>query len=162
MRNINLRSFDAKDAKTILGWCDNKRAFRLWSADRYRDYPAGPEDMTRQYEGENMFPMTATEGEDIVGHILLRYPSADHSVVRLGFIIVDSRKRGMGYGKQMILKALEYAKEKMGAERVTLGVFCENTSATECYKSAGFETIGTGEYMIDGEMWPEVEMECKL
>lgn len=160
--NITLRPFAAEDAPTILSWCKDKRAFRLWSADRYDHYPAAPEEMAKQYEGENLYPMTAISDGEIVGHILLRNPSGNKDIVRLGFIIVDSEKRGQGYGKQMILKAIEHAKEKMGAKRVTLGVFTDNTSAAECYKAAGFKTVGTDLYTIDDEEWPCLEMEYEL
>ena len=45
---------------------------KLWSADRYEDQPVQPSDMIAQYEGDNLFPMTIVDGEEIVGHILLR------------------------------------------------------------------------------------------
>lgn len=81
-----VRAFVYEDAKTILGWCKNKREFRLWSADRYKDYPATPDEMIRLYEGEGKFPLTMMEGGRIVGHIMLRYPSEDKDVIRLGFV----------------------------------------------------------------------------
>ena len=40
MNKMTLRPFKANDAETILGWCKDKHAFRLWSADRYEDFPA--------------------------------------------------------------------------------------------------------------------------
>ena len=36
---------------------------------------------------------------------------------------------------------------------ITLGVFCDNHSAVECYKSVGFRITGTDAYSIDGEEW---------
>ena len=45
------------------------------------------------------------------------------------------------------------------AKKVTLGVFCDNHSAFECYRSAGFTVIGNDSYMIDGEEWQGYEME---
>ena len=158
MNEIRLRPFAPKDAATILGWCKNKHAFRLWSAARYKDFPAQPEEMMKQYEGGNMFPLTAIDGEDLVGHILLRYPSKDKSVIRFGFVIVDDSKRGKGYGKQMLRLAIDYAQQELGATRITLGVFCDNSSAVECYQSVGFRIIGTDTYVIDGEEWKGFEM----
>ena len=78
-----------------------------------------------------MYPLTAIVGEEIVGHILLRHPSEDKSVIRFGFVIVDD----------------------------SLGVFCDNNSAVECYKSVGFRIIGIDSYVIDGEEWKGFEME---
>ena len=158
---MTLRPFVTNDAATILSWCKDKHAFRLWSADRYKDFPAKPEEMVRQYEGQNMYPLTAIVGEEIVGHILLRHPSEDKSVIRFGFVIVDDSKRGKGYGKQMLSLAIDYAQQELGAKRITLGVFCDNNSAVDCYKSVGFRISGTDAYVIDGEEWKGFEMELK-
>ena len=154
-----LRPFNINDAATILSWCKDNHAFRLWSADRYRDFPAKPEEMTEQYKGDNMYPLTAVVGDAIVGHILLRFPSEDKSLIRFGFVIVDDSKRGKGYGKHMLRLAVDYAQQILGANRISLGVFCDNLSAIECYKSVGFRIIGEDSYPIDGEEWKGFEME---
>jgi RimJ/RimL family protein N-acetyltransferase len=159
---MTLRPFSINDAETILSWCKDKHAFRLWSADRYKDFPAMPEEMMEQYEGENMYPLTAVVGERIVGHILLRFPSENKNVIRFGFVIVDDSKRGMGYGKQMLRLAIDFAQRKLDAQKITLGVFCDNHSAVECYKSVGFRITGTDSYPIDGEEWKGFEMEMEL
>ncbi len=154
-----LRPFIPDDASTILSWCKDRLAFRLWSADRYKDFPAQPEEMLQQYNGDNQFPLTAVEGETIIGHILLRFPTEDKTLVRFGFIIVDNTKRGKGYGKQMLRLAIEYAQRELGARRITLGVFCKNRSALNCYKSVGFSITGEEIYMIDGKEWKGFEMD---
>ena len=161
MNKMKLRPFNPNDAETILNWCKDKHTFRLWSADRYEDFPAQPEEMMKQYKGDNMYPLTAIVGEEIVGHILLRHPSEDKSVIRFGFVIVDDSRRGKGYGKQMLSLAINHAQLELGANRITLGVFCDNNSAVECYKSVGFRISGTDAYMIDGEEWNGYEMELK-
>ena len=102
---MTLRQFNINDASTILSWCKDKHAFRLWSADRYKDFP---------------------------------------------------------YGKQMLHLAIDYAKQELGAQKITLGVFCDNISAVECYKSVDFRTTGTDSYPIDGEDWKGFEMELML
>jgi RimJ/RimL family protein N-acetyltransferase len=156
---MQLRPFNPNDAEKILSWCRDKHAFRLWSADRYKDFPAQPEEMMKQYEGQNMYPLTAVVGKVIVGHILLRYPSNDRTHIRFGFVIIDDTNRGKGYGKQMLHLAIEYAQQNLGAKRISLGVFCDNLSALECYKSVGFRIIGEDTYLIDGEQWKGFEME---
>ena len=156
---MTLRPFVTNDAATILSWCKDKHAFRLWSADRYEGFPAQPEEMMRQYKGDNMYPLTAIVGEEIAGHILLRHPSEDKNVIRFGFVIVDDSKRGRGYGRQMLRLAIDYAHQQLGTRRITLGVFCDNLSAVECYKSVGFRIVGMDSYLIDGEEWKGYEME---
>ena len=156
---MTLRPFNINDVPTILSWCKDKHAFRLWSADRYKEFPAQPEEMLEQYKGDNMYPLTAVADDEIVGHLLLRYPMEDRTVVRFGFVIVDNSKRGMGYGKQMLRLAIDYAQQQLGTRRITLGVFCDNLSAVECYKSVGFRITGEDSYLIDGEEWKGYEME---
>ncbi len=155
---MTLRPFNINDAETILSWCKDKRSFRLWSADRYKDYPAQPSDMIAQYEDGNLFPMTMVDGDVIVGHILLRYPSASKSIIRFGFIIVDDTKRGMGYGRRLLQLAIDHACNQMGIKTITLGVFADNSSAIKCYQSVGFKITGEDFYMIDGEEWKGYEM----
>ena len=159
---MTLRPFNINDAPMILSWSKDKHAFRLWSANRYNDYPAQPEEMMEQYEDDNMYPLTSVVGEEVIGHILLRFPSEDKSIIRLGFVIVDDSKRGKGYGKQMLRLAIYYAQQELGAQKITLGVFCDNLSAVECYKSVGFRITGEDAYPIDGEEWKGFEMELIL
>lgn len=154
-----LRPFIYEDASIILSWCRNEREFRLWSADRYKEFPAKPEDMEAQYAAGEMFPLTMVEDGNITGHILLRYPSEDKTIIRFGFIIVDNTLRGKGYGKQLLQLAIDYALNKLGAQKITLGVFCDNLSAVECYKSVGFQIIDEDSYNIDDEIWEGYEME---
>ena len=177
---MTLRPFNINDAPTILSWCKDKHAFRLWSADRYKEFPAQPEEMIEQYNGNNMYPLTAVVGKEIIGHILLRFPSEDKSVIRFGFVIVDDSKRGKGYGKQfgfvivddskrgkgygkqMLQLAILKAKQDFGARNITLGVFDNNPSAIHCYESVGFVVTGTDTYAIDGEEWSGREMELVI
>ena len=63
---MTLRPFNINDAPTILSWCKDKHAFRLWSADRYKEFPAQPDEMIEQYKGENMYPLTAVVEEEII------------------------------------------------------------------------------------------------
>ena len=160
---MTLRPFNINDAPTILSWCKDKHAFRLWSADRYKEIPPKPEDMAAQYAAENVFPFTAVDDEgNIVGHIMLRYPEPSKTVIRLGFVIIDDQLRGKGYGKQMLQLAILKAKQDFGAQKITLGVFDNNPSAIHCYESVGFIVTDTDTYAIDGEEWTEKEMELVL
>lgn len=50
--------------------------------------------------------------------------------------------------------------EIYGAEEIRLGVFDNNESARNCYKSVGFKENGERkEYLIAGEKWVDIEME---
>lgn len=160
---LRLRPFKQIDAKTILGWIHTETDFRKWSADRYEQYPAVPDDMIRMYlqteQTADFFPMTAFDESGVVGHMILRF--TDPKTIRFGFVIVDAAKRGKGYGKAMLQLAIRYAKEFLGAEMITLGVFENNEAARYCYEAVGFREIAMQEeeyFEIQGEKWKCIEM----
>lgn len=156
---LRLRTYKPIDANTILTWCKDERSFRKWTSDRYDSFPITADDMNRKYvdfngdcaEPDNFYPMTAFDESGVVGHFIMRFTDEKKSVLRLGFVIVDDSKRGKGYGKGMILLALKYAFEIMKADKVTIGVFENNTPAYHCYQSAGFKEV-----VLEDEIWCEV------
>lgn len=156
---LRLRTYKPIDADTILTWCKDERSFRKWTSDRYDSFPITADDMNRKYvdfngdcvEPDNFYPMTAFDESGVVGHFIMRFTDEKKSVLRLGFVIVDDSKRGKGYGKGMILLALKYAFEIMKADKVTIGVFENNTPAHHCYQSAGFKEV-----VLEDEIWCEV------
>ncbi len=157
---MTLRPYIKTDAPTILSWIKDRAAFRKWCADRLPVYPPQPEDMDAQYAADNIFPFTAIDDDGkVVGHIMLRYPDASKSIIRLGFVIVDDTKRGKGYGRQMLKLAIAKAVREFGAKKITLGVFDNNPAALHCYESVGFKVTGADTYIIDGVDWTGKEME---
>ena len=159
-----LRRFKKEDAPIILGWIKSKTYLRKWSADRYRDYPATPDEMAQLYAPDNMTPLTAEdENGNIIGHISIRIPDLTKpQAVRLGFIIVDGALRGKGYGKELIRQTIEYARKNLNATSISLGVFKNNPSALHCYESVGFKEFG--EHFIDTPFgqWRCVDLEIYL
>lgn len=170
MGQLRLRPYKPKDAEAIVSWIKDERALRKWSSDRYGAYPITAKDINYKYlecngdceEPDNFYPMTAVDANGPVGHLILRYTNPAKTVIRLGFIIVDDRKRGMGYGKRMIQMAMRYAFDMLKAEKITLGVFDNNPSAYHCYKAAGFREILMEKdfvFEILGEKWKCIELE---
>ena len=155
-----IRTFKKEDAPIILGWIKNKTDLRKWSADRYRDYPATPDEMAQLYAPDNMTPLTAEdENGNVIAHIAIRIPDiANPKAVKLGFIIVDDSLRGKGYGKELIRQTIEYARKNLNATSISLGVFKNNPPALHCYESVGFNKIGLETYNIDGDTWEVIEM----
>ncbi len=157
---MTLRPYIKTDAPIILSWIKGRRAFRQWSADRYPTYPPTTEDMDAQYSDNHIFPFTAIDDrEELVGHLILRYPDPSKAIIRLGFVIIDDQQRGKGYGKQMVELAIRKARNEYGAKKITLGVFENNPSALHCYESVGFKIMSEASYIIDGEEWKSLEME---
>lgn len=161
---MNFREYKEDDAKQILSWIKDEREFRLWSADRYNTYPILPSDMNDNYiqckKTSNFYPFTLEDNGKIIGHIILRNPKENKETVRLGFIIVDNKIRGKGYGKELIKEAIKYAKEKLKAKEINLGVFTNNESAYKCYKSVGFNVVSIEKNMYEfyNEKWDCAEM----
>ena len=166
---LKLRKYVKSDAETIVRWIADERSCYLWSADRYGHYPVSPQDMNALYsdaDPDEFFPYTAYDENGLVGHLIMRYPSSeDRKVLRFGFIIVDYRKRGRGYGAEMLREALKIAFSEYAAEKVTLGVFRDNTPAALCYLKVGFhppadpDAVKEREVEILGEPWVCCELE---
>ena len=171
LEQLIIRPYKPKDAEAIVSWIKDERALRKWSSDRYGAYPITAEDINYKYlkcngdceEPDNFYPITAADANGPVGHLIMRYTDKAKTIIRLGFIIVDDSKRGMGYGKRMIQMAMRYAFDMLKAEKITLGVFDNNPSAYYCYKAAGFNEIPMKKDIILeilGEKWKCIELEA--
>ncbi len=164
---LRLRHYKPCDGEKIVTWLKDEEIFYKWSTGRFGKYPLTSEKLNEKYitfngdcpESDNFYPFTFTDGNEVAGSLIMRYINHEKTVLRFGFIIVDSEKRGNGYGKKMLSLALKYAFEIYGAEKVTLGVFENNESARHCYESTGFKAIGEEIYEINGEIWKCIEME---
>lgn len=167
---LKLRAYQKEDAEEIVTWTKDERGFRQWSADLFSKYPIEAKDLQENYENaiESMsngfIPMVAYDDWGIVGQFFIRFLDNEKKIARFGFVIVSDKKRGQGYGKEMIQLALKYAFEQLKVDNVTLGVFENNPSAYYCYKAAGFEEIEGAEpvfYTIMSEQWKCLELEYK-
>lgn len=162
---LSFRAFKDSDAQTIISWIKDEHSFRQWSADTYKNYPPVPSDVVARYTEikENhkglVYPLMLTDGDIVVGHLIIRVLDADAGLVRFGYIIVDTEKRGKGYGSKMLRLALSFACETLNAKRVTLGVFENNPNAYRCYKAVGFNEFDSTDTIINGEPWKCLELE---
>ena len=108
---------------------------------------------------------TAIDDDGSVGFFTMRRPTESFDELRFGFVIVDPEKRGKGYGRSMLKLGTKYAKEILGAKKVSLGVFENNSSAYRCYKSVGFQDVVSEKpetYTVLGEEWKCLELEMDL
>lgn len=164
--SLTLRPYQPTEANVITTWPKSEYLMRQWCADRYERYPVIPDDMNsfhQQYiDGHRSIALTMVDEEEVVGYITLRIPADDPTELRMGFVIVDDSKRGRGLGKSLVNMAVDYAFKQLGAKKVSLGVFENNTSAIHCYESAGFHRASrpeTESYECLGETWNCIEME---
>lgn len=162
---LYLRPYKPCDAGKVVSWIIDEKAFYQWSAGRMGTYPLTEARLNDHYAAEAENPrywtMTAYDDGGAVGQLIMRLPDPASRMMRFGFIMVDSSKRGKGYGKKMLRLAADYAFTFTEAETITLGVFANNPAARYCYEAVGFEhrpeldTI----YPINGEEWLCLEME---
>lgn len=164
---MNFRPYKKEDACEIIKWINSERDLRLWSADRYGEYPISEDDINLNYElcsqSSNFYPFSLEEDGKVVGHLIMRVPGNDSGIIRFGFVIVDSSVRGRGYGKKLINYAIDYAKNILNVTEINLGVFHINNNAFNCYKSVGFEVvhIDIDAFKYNDESWNCVEMVLK-
>lgn len=164
---LRLRPYKDCDAQTITAWLKNEYAFRQWGADRYDKYPITADDMNLYYDrdrnNDKIWGMTAFDESGVVGHFTMRFPQEDNlKEIRLGFVIVDDKKRGEGYGKEMLSLAIRYAFDFIKVSKISLGVFENNKIAIGCYEAWGFKAVKTDsieQYSCMGEVWNCIEME---
>lgn len=159
---LRLRPYNKDDAEIIMSWIKDESTFYKWTAGVLGEYPISEEQFNTV---SNLMAFTAIDDNDVVGFFTMRRPNEFFDELRFGFVIVDSRKRGRGYGKNMLKLGLKYAKEIFGVNKVSLGVFKNNEPAYYCYKAIGFENVEMNEtekYAVMGEEWDCIELEMKL
>lgn len=157
---LKLRPYKPSDAKFIVSWPKDEIDFMRWSAGRFGPYPLSAERFNDYFnddsKNDGAWAFTAYDEEGPVGFFTMRYPEDNMDEIRLGFVLVDGAKRGLGYGKKMTEKAIKFAFEFLAAEVFSLGVFADNAAAIACYKSCGFHEPAEREndfFTVLGEEW---------
>lgn len=163
--SLTLRPYQPADANVITSWIKSEHLMRQWCADRYERYPVTADDMNsyhQQYiDGQRSVALTMIDGEEVTGYITMRTPHEDPTERRIGFVIVDDTKRGRGLGNALVSKAVAHAFDKLGAQKISLGVFENNPKAIGCYESVGFHRVlsqETESYVCLGQTWNCIEM----
>lgn len=98
---LRLRPYKKDDAETILSWIKDEKAFYKWTAGILGEYPISVEQFNAV---SNLMAFTAIDDNEIIGFFTMRRPNEFFEELRFGFVIVDSEKRGQGYGKRMLGK----------------------------------------------------------
>lgn len=138
---LTIRPYTQSDSIHVVNWLTDEKAFRLWCADRFKNFPLTAEEFDSIYRnGSPLLGFIAEDCNTIVGHLFMQ--QRENGICKFGLIIVDSTKRGNGYGKKMLETAFEYAKSCLSAKKVILSVFKDNISAYLCYKKLGFTENG--------------------
>ena len=167
---MRIRPYKPCDAAKIIEWASDKEVFDLWGGNLIGEYPITEDVLNNVYlnengrcqEADNFYPMTAFDDSGMIGHFIMRYINGNNKVLRFGWVIVDSTKRGKHIGQNMLKLGLKYAFEILKAEKVTIGVFENNTPAYKCYLATGFHKPSENLDFyteVNGEKWKVVELE---
>jgi len=102
----------------------------------------------------------------LVGYMKLNEGEAQNEqledpAMELERIYVVNNYQGRQIGKQMLIKAIEIAKEKK-VSFLWLGVWNENTAAARFYERYGFKTFGTHPYYIGKDKQTDLLMKLNL
>lgn len=142
---IRLRPYKPSDAWHLLDWWKDasEEDFTAWGAGQFA-FPLAMEELDTYFskwclQEDGGWPMTALDEAGVpVGHFLMRQADYGAGTLRIGFLVINPKMRGRGYGGQMVSQALKYAFEILGMDRISLAVFEHNEGARACYKAAGF------------------------
>lgn len=163
---IEIRTFEPADAEKIVSWINNSLSFYQWSAGRFGEYPMTPQRLADYYadkdKSDGAMPFTAYDEQGIAGHFIIRFLDEEKKKARLGFIVVDSARRGQNLGGRMLALAEGYCRDVLKADNMSLGVFKNNPAAIRCYEKVGLTPCGEYTAVVNGEEWEAILMEKKL
>lgn len=164
---MNLRKFRDEDAATIVSWVGDEYVFKLWSAGTLGDYPITAEKLIENYNSNpDIYHLVLEDEGQMVGQIIVRYPEpGNKSVVRFGYVLVDSSIRGKGYGNALIQAAIKWVKDNLEARKITIGVFDNNEAAKRCYLGNGFKVspeCPPDIYMLGNDRWICIDLSIDI
>lgn len=154
-------------AEIILGWTNNNiDTFYRWSACVLGTYPIDCDmfnERIKELKSSKLFyPYVVKLEDEVIGFFTLRYKVESVNDLTIGFVIIDQKYRGCGYGEKMLDLAINLAFNKYKSDSVNLRVFKDNIAAYKCYKKCGLKENGIKDsYEILGEKWDVIEMQLK-
>ncbi len=154
---------ESRDYEYIEKWIDDEKIHALWCANLI-PYPITKENLHSFLE-KNAIDWTgsayvATEDDGQVTGFFCYSVNTDNNTGFLMLVVVDSKKRGAGYGKKMLQLALQYAFNITGVDSVRINVFSENAAARHCYEKIGFvdESTSDNVFPYKDELWSRCHM----
>ena len=138
-------------------WCAGRFAFPLVREELLGFYDSAAED------GQTSLIAAVNAEDKMVGFFMMRRLSESAGSAHLGFIVINPKYRGRGYGKTMLLLALQAASDQQ-ISRLTLAVFERNQAAHRCYTAVGFrdEAYQQDGFSYHGKPWPRYRMAIDL
>jgi len=166
MNELIIKPYISSYAKNILTFINDEESFYRWSAGVLGTYPIDEAKFNERIEelksGKLFYPYVVKLDDEVIGFFTLRYRLENVNDLTIGFIIINPKFRGLGYGKKMLDLAINLAFNEFKSDSVNLRVFKDNIDAYKCYKKCGLKENGiTDSYEILGSIWEVIEMERK-
>ncbi|MBP5444805.1 MAG: GNAT family N-acetyltransferase [Acholeplasmatales bacterium] len=158
-----IKPYSSSYAKTILSFTNDEESYYRWSANVLGSYPIDENkfnDRIKELKSTKLFyPYVVKHNEEVIGFFTLRYRVESVNDLTIGFVIINPKYRGQGFGKKMLDLAINLAFSKFKSDSVNLRVFKDNIEAYNCYKKCGLKENGiTDTYEILGNKWLVIEM----
>ena len=159
-----IKPFNSSYIEKILSWTSDKESFYRWSAGVLGDYPITisnfSEKISEMKSTKLFYPYVIKLDNEVIGFFTLRYRIESANNLTIGFVILDPKYRGLGYGEKMLNLAINLAFHKYKADSVNLRVFKDNIAAYYCYKKVGLKENGIKDiYNILDYKWEVLELE---
>jgi ribosomal protein S18 acetylase RimI-like enzyme len=130
----SLRPFDPALGATVLGWVISDDEARRWASLDAR--PNSTDVFARWHAEPDVRPYLLELRGSPVGYGEI-WEDADENEAELARLIVDSGRRGQGFGRRLVHELLAEAR-RLGWADVWLRVEPDNQPALRCYAGAGF------------------------
>ena len=161
-----IKPYNSSYAETILSWVNDIESFYRWSAGVLGTYPIDSDkfnDRIKELKSTKLFyPYVVKSDTLVIGFFTLRYRVESVNDLTIGFVILDPKYRGQGYGKKMLDLAINLAFSKYKSDNVNLRVFKDNLEAYKCYKKCGLKENGIKDsYNLMDKDWEVIEMSLK-
>lgn len=159
---MRLIPFTHEDYPLLVSWIPNEEFNLLWGGPLY-SWPITIDQVAAQQAREEVTSFLLVDGEVEVGFIeLIKEHDEHYRLCRI--LIATEDARGKGYGRQLVALAMDHAKNRLGAKRLSLGVFDKNERAIQCYSSLGFQIKSREEKsrQFNGQWWLLLRMEIIL
>jgi RimJ/RimL family protein N-acetyltransferase len=157
---LRLAPFTPADFTRLISWVPDADALLQWAGSIF-EWPLDGPQLERYLAPALGDPPArliwrAHDGEGaVVGHIELDDVEREHGAAVLARVLVDPARRGEGFGRAMVRRALAVAFGELGLHRVELRVFDFNTPAIAVYESLGFVLEGRRRdtRRVGGDYW---------
>jgi RimJ/RimL family protein N-acetyltransferase len=167
IRELEVGDANSYQALRLRALDEHPTAF-VSSYEQQRDSPVSAvnERLSSSFDSPDGFILGCFVAERLVGTVGL-YREESPKVVHKGWIVgmhVAAEHQGNGYGRALLLAALERARKIPKLELVQLGVESTNKQAMSLYSSLGFKTYGVEKraLQVNGEYFDEDLMALEL